>query len=146
MNSPAVAVLPGDPIRRAAVCMQVQAVGCVLVTEDGALLGIVTDRDIAVRAVAPGLDEEAPVSLVMSEPVVAVEADADLAEAYRTFRRSGVRRIAVVAEGRPVGLLAIDDLFMDIFQRYADLLGPVSWSTLSDQQLDDGPTSPRPGR
>jgi CBS domain-containing protein len=139
MNAPAVTVGPGDTIRQAAVCLDAHGVGCVLVTVDGVPLGVVTDRDLAVRALAPGLDPQAPVSLVMSEPVVTLDAEADIAEAYRTFRRSGVRRLPVVSQGRLVGLLAVDDLFLDVFQRYADLLGPVSWSALRDTPLDEGP-------
>jgi CBS domain-containing protein len=140
MNSPTVTVGPGDPIRQAAVAMQAHGVGSVLVTVDSVPLGMVTDRDVAVRAVAPGLDPEAPVTLIMSEPVVTVDADADVADAYRTFRRSGVRRLPVLCQDRLVGLLAVDDLFLDVFQRYADLLGPVSWSALQDQPLDEGPS------
>lgn len=138
MNAPAVTMGPGDSIRQAAASMRAHDVGCVLVTVDGAPLGVVTDRDLAVRAVAPGLDPEAPVTMVMSEPVVTVDAEADLADAYRAFRRSGLRRLPVLRRNRLVGLLAIDDLFLDVFQRYADLLGPVSWSVLPDQPLDEG--------
>ncbi len=139
MNAPTVTVGPDDSIRRAAESMRAHDVGCVLVTADGAPLGVVTDRDIAVRAVAPGHDMGAPVATIMSEPVVTLDADADLADAYRAFRRSGRRRLPVVVQGRTVGLLAVDDLFLDVFQRYADLLGPVSWSTLTDEPLDEGP-------
>lgn len=139
MNAPTVTVGPGDSIRQAAICLHAHNVGCVLVTVDGLPLGIVTDRDLALRALAPGLDPQAPVSLVMSEPVVTIDAEADLAEAYRAFRHSGVRRLPVVSRQRLVGLLAVDDLFLDVFQRYADLLGPVSWSALHDRPLDEGP-------
>jgi CBS domain-containing protein len=145
MNGPTVTVGPGDSVQQAARSMEAHKVGCVLVTVDGAPLGVVTDRDIVVRAVAPGLDLEGPVTMIMSEPVVTIEADADLTDAYQTFRRTGVRRLPVVFQGRLVGLLAIDDLFLDVFQRYADLLGPVSWSTLHDQPLDEGPTRPPAG-
>ncbi|WP_042381044.1 CBS domain-containing protein [Streptacidiphilus melanogenes] len=139
MNSPTVTVGPGDSIRRAAESMRAHDVGCVLVTRDGAPLGVVTDRDTTVRAVALGGDLEAPVTTVMSEPVVTLDADADLADAYRAFRRSGRRRLPAVVQGRVVGLLAVDDLFLDVFQRYADLLGPVSWSALTDEPFDEGP-------
>jgi CBS domain-containing protein len=139
MNSPTVAVAPGDTIQQAAVCLEAHSVGCVLVTVDGVPLGIVTDRDLVVRALAPGLDPQSPVSLVMTEPVVTVDAEADIEEAYQTVRRSGVRRLPVVSGRRLVGLLAVDDLLLDVFQRYADLLGPVSWSALHDRPLDEGP-------
>lgn len=144
MNAPAVTVGPGDPIRQAAVAMHAHDVGCVFVTAGGVPLGVLTDRDVAMRAVAPGLDPVAPVSLIMSEPVVTIDAEADLADAYRAFRRSGLRRLPAVHRERLVGVLAIDDLFLDVFQRYADLLGPVSWSTLRDQPLDQGPLGKLP--
>jgi CBS-domain-containing membrane protein len=141
MSRPSVTVGPSDSIRQAAISMRVHAVGCVLVVKDGAPIGIVTDRDIAVRAVAPNLDPGAPVELVMSEPVAILPADADLAAAYRTFRRTAIRRLPVVHQDRLVGMLTIDDLFLDVFQRYADLLGPVSWSALHDRPLDQGPAA-----
>jgi signal-transduction protein with cAMP-binding, CBS, and nucleotidyltransferase domain len=144
MNSPTVTVGAADSIRQAAEAMRAHDVGCVLVTADGVPLGVVTDRDIAIRVVALGLDPADPVTTVMSKPVVTVDADADLADAYRDFRRSGRRRLPVLVKGRVVGLLAIDDLFLDVFQRFADLLGPVSWSALTDEPLDEGPSdSPR---
>jgi CBS domain-containing protein len=80
----------------------------------------------------------------MSKPVVTVDADADVADAYRDFRRSGRRRLPVLVQGCLVGLLAIDDLFLDVFQRFADLLGPVSWSALTDEPLDEGPSGSPP--
>jgi signal-transduction protein with cAMP-binding, CBS, and nucleotidyltransferase domain len=148
MNSPTVIVQPGDSIRQAAEAMRTHDVGCVLVTADGMPLGVVTDRDIAIRAVALRLDPAEPVTTIMSKPVVTVDADADLADAYRDFRRSGRRRLPVLVQGCVVGLLAIDDLFLDVFQRFADLLGPVSWSALTDEPLDEGPSvsPPEPAR
>ncbi|MCX4404565.1 MULTISPECIES: cyclic nucleotide-binding/CBS domain-containing protein [unclassified Streptomyces] len=112
--------------------MTERAVGSVLVVEDDALLGIVTDRDLALRGMGGGLAPEAPVDAVMSAQVVTVDADDDLQVAYLTFRRTGVRRLPVLDGGRVVGVLAVDDLFLDVFRRLADLLGPVTWSVLHE--------------
>ncbi|MFF7903174.1 MULTISPECIES: CBS domain-containing protein [unclassified Streptomyces] len=132
MTAPAVCVPPhvslAEVSRRMAEC----AVGSVLVVEDGALRGIVTDRDLAVRGMGGGLGTEARVEAVMSVRVATIEAADDLQSAYRSFRRTGVRRLPVLAAGRVVGVLTIDDLFLEVFRRLADLLGPVAWSVLQE--------------
>ncbi|RVU22748.1 CBS domain-containing protein [Streptomyces antnestii] len=132
MAAPPVCVAPHDSLAEATRLMVESAVGSLLVIRDGAVCGIVTDRDIAVRGMGGGLDREARVDAVMSARVVAVEADDDLDMAYRTFRRTGVRRLPVLREGEAVGVLTIDDLFLDVLGRLADLLGPVSWSVLQE--------------
>ncbi|MFG2884176.1 CBS domain-containing protein [Streptomyces sp. NPDC048297] len=138
MTAPPVCVAPRVPLvevtRRMAEC----AVGSVLVVENGALRGIVTDRDLALRGMGGGMAPEAPVDAVMSAEVVTVDADDDLQVAYRAFRRTEVRRLPVLDGGRVVGVLTIDDLFLDVFRRLGDLLGPVAWSVL---QEPPGPTS-----
>ncbi|MER6216975.1 CBS domain-containing protein [Streptomyces sp. NPDC001674] len=132
MSAPAVSVTPTTTVTEAARRMAVHGVGCLAVTEGGALRGIVTDRDIAVRAVASGLDGDGPVRQVMTTPAVTVGVDDDIHTAYRTFRNSGVRRLPVLDGHRVVGVLTVDDLLMDVFRRVADLLGPVAWSVLEE--------------
>ncbi|MDF3293607.1 CBS domain-containing protein [Streptomyces silvisoli] len=133
MISPPVTVAPQASVRAAAFRMDEQSVGSVLVAEDGTLRGVLTDRDVVVRAVAPGLPTDTTtVAELMSTHPVTVDVTDSVDAAYRAFRRSGVRRLPVVDGRRLVGVLTIDDLFLDVFQRFADLLGPVSWSTLQE--------------
>lgn len=132
MTSPPVCVAPHVSLGEVTRRMAERAVGSVLVVEDGALRGIVTDRDLALRGVGGGLAPGAPAVAVMSAQVVTVDADDDLQVAYLTFRRTGVRRLPVLDEGRVVGVLTVDDLFLDVFRRLADLLGPVTWSVLQE--------------
>ncbi|MFJ5534835.1 CBS domain-containing protein [Streptomyces sp. NPDC093261] len=132
MSAPAVALPPRAPLAEAARRMDEYGIGSVLVVEGGALRGIVTDRDLAVRGLGRGLDSGAPVEAVMSPQVITVGADDDVYVAYRTLRRSGVRRLPVVDGQRVVGMLTVDDLLLDVFQRVADLLGPVAWSILEE--------------
>ncbi|WP_336113651.1 CBS domain-containing protein [Streptomyces sp. PTD9-10] len=132
MTAPPVCVAPGDSLAEATRMMARSAVGSLLVVEEGALRGIVTDRDLAVRGLGGGLDREARVDAVMSAPVVTVDVDDDVQVAYETFRRSGVRRLPVLHKGEASGVLTIDDLFLDVFRRLADLLGPVAWSVLQE--------------
>ncbi|WP_344439746.1 CBS domain-containing protein [Kitasatospora nipponensis] len=132
MTSPPVVVAPRVTVRQAAQRMDEEAVGCLLVADGEHLCGVVTDRDLALRALARGLDATAPVAELMSTPVVTLDVTDDLETAYRLFRRSGVRRLPVLDDHRPVGMLAVDDLFRDVLQHLADLLGPISWSVLHE--------------
>ncbi|MFJ6486504.1 MULTISPECIES: CBS domain-containing protein [unclassified Streptomyces] len=132
MSAPAVSVNATTTIGEAARRMDVYGVGCLVVTEGEGLHGIVTDRDIAVRAVAAGLDLDEPVRKIMTTPVVTVALASDIHTAYETFRNSSVRRLPVLDGQRVVGMLTVDDLLMDVFRRVADLLGPVAWSVLEE--------------
>ncbi len=141
MISPPVTVAPDASVRAAALRMDERSVGSVLVAEDGTLRGVLTDRDVVVRAVAPGLPVDATtVAEVMSAHPVTVDVTDSVDAAYRAFRRSGVRRLPVLDGHRLVGVLTIDDLFLDVFQRFADLLGPVSWSTVQEPPARQHPT------
>ncbi|MFD6111189.1 CBS domain-containing protein [Streptomyces yangpuensis] len=149
MAAPAVRVTGSTTVRDAARRMVVHGVGCLTVTEGQELLGVVTDRDIVLRGVATGLGLESPVREIMTAPAVTIGADDDISAAYRMFRTSGVRRLPVLDGGRVVGMLTVDDLLMDVFQRVADLLGPIAWSVLDEPpgpRDEIGPRAPEDGK
>ncbi|MEU9849606.1 CBS domain-containing protein [Streptomyces sp. NPDC047985] len=133
MSSPAVTAAPATSLRDVARLMDAHGVGAVVMTESGFPAGIVTDRDLALRALASGLDPESPVSGAMSSPVITVDVNDGAQEAYRIFRRCGVRRLPVLDERQVIGVLTVDDMLMDVFRRMADLLGgPIAWSVLEE--------------
>ena len=66
----------------------------------------------------------------MSSPVVSIEADADMHAAYAIFRSNAVRRLAVLDGGRFAGMLAIDDLLINLAADLADLVRPVTAETI----------------
>ncbi|MEV7391884.1 CBS domain-containing protein [Streptomyces sp. NPDC091215] len=133
MTALPVAVAPDVRLAEAARRMVQAAVGSVLVVDDeDRLVGIVTDRDIALRGLGDGLDRDAKVAAVMSGRVVTVDAGDDVQAAYRVFRRTGVRRLPVLELDRAVGMLTVDDLFLDVFRALADLLGPLARTVLQE--------------
>ncbi|MFG2309202.1 cyclic nucleotide-binding/CBS domain-containing protein [Streptomyces sp. NPDC048566] len=142
MTAPGVRVGPGASLSEAARVMARAGVGSLLVVEDGTLRGIVTDRDLALRGLGESLPAGAPVSAVMSAEVATVDAGDDLDAAYRTFRRRGFRRLPVLRGGEPVGVLTVDDLFLDVLGRLGALLGPVAQSILHDPEPVPGPGQP----
>jgi len=104
-----------ETIRTAAQRMAEHDVGTLVVleTEDGVkTVGIVTDRDIVTRCVAPSLDPDRQrVSSVMTSPVHTVDEQTPVEEAIRTMARVGARRLVVLGEAdRPVGVLSLDDV------------------------------------
>ena len=100
------------PVVQCARLLEDRDIGALGVMREGELIGVLTDRDIAIRAVARELDPRTtPAGDIATPDVVAVGADAPVEEAEQRMRRRAVRRVFVVADnGRPVGILTLDDL------------------------------------
>jgi CBS domain-containing protein len=84
------------------------AIGCVVVTEDDRPIGIVTDRDIALRVVAQHKKADGRIDDVMTTNPVVLEADSDLREAITIFTSHPFRRLPLVRDGRFLGMLTSD--------------------------------------
>lgn len=109
---PVVTVTPERSVREAAQRMGQSGVGALVVVEEGAPVGMVTDRDIALEVLCKRLDADAvPVREIMHRPVVTLPEDTSIREATRFLRLHALRRLPVVDDsGRVVGLIAVDDL------------------------------------
>jgi CBS domain-containing protein len=105
---------PSASVVEAAQRMRDMNIGAVVVTDGQNLRGIVTDRDIVVRAVAQG-DSIGQRSLdsVCSGSVMTVSPDDDADRAVNMMREKSVRRVPVVSGGQVVGVLSLGDLAME---------------------------------
>ena len=99
---------PATPVHKAAQRMAARNVGAILVVrKDGRLVGIITERDIAFRVVAHGLDPRAtPISEVMTASPVTIEADRPFGYALVVMHRRGFRHLPVLKDGLPVGVIS----------------------------------------
>jgi CBS domain-containing protein len=120
MTSAPASLRPAQPLTEAAKAMREQGIGSVLVVDDGRLKGLVTDRDIVVRAVADGRDPgRTTLAEVCSPDLVTAAPDDDADTAVQRMRERGVRRIPVVDGDRPVGVLSIGDMAIERDERSA---------------------------
>jgi CBS domain-containing protein len=100
---------PESTLQDAASAMKAHDIGSLPVCEGKRVVGIITDRDIAIRGVAEGRDPgSTKVRDCMSKDIVSVREDSDLKEAERLMRERQLRRLPVLnGEGNLVGYLAI---------------------------------------
>ncbi|WP_369268856.1 CBS domain-containing protein [Streptomyces sp. R11] len=115
MTTDLMTVEPQASVQAVARMMRDEDIGAVLVTEGGRLRGLVSDRDLVVRAVAEGGDpDRTTVAQACSEDLVTVGPDDDLILAVQVMREHSVRRVPVVdRESHPVGIVAIADLAIE---------------------------------
>jgi signal-transduction protein with cAMP-binding, CBS, and nucleotidyltransferase domain len=128
-------------VREAAAAMEEAGVGALGVLDGEELVGIVTDRDLVRRAMAKGLPGDARVDGVMSCPVLVIDAEADLHDAFAMFRDRGVRRLAVTQRGRFEGMITVDDLLIEIARDLTDLVRPVRREVLFADHDSPVPTT-----
>ncbi len=118
-----VSVKPDATVQFVAELMKEKNIGCVVVTQNHKPVGIVTDRDIALRGVSLcGDPEEALIESVMSTDILTIRKDAGIFDAIQEMKSAGVRRMPIVdSAGRLVGLLTVDDLIRLLAREMADI-------------------------
>lgn len=111
MTSNPTAITPQTTAQEAARLMKTEDVGSLPIVEDGRLVAVITDRDLAVRVLAEGQGADTPVFDTASKDVVTIDPQQSLEEAARLMAEHQVRRLPVVEEdGRLVGVLAQADV------------------------------------
>lgn len=120
-------VSPNDTIQNAARIMRDEDTGAVPVVENGRPVGMVTDRDIVVRAVAEGEQLNRPVRDIVSSDVVTARPDMSTKEAAKLMSEHQIRRLPVVENDRLVGIVSLGDLAVkDSDDRAGDALEDIS--------------------
>ena len=108
-----VVYLPDDtPVDEAAQAMRDQSIGDLVVTHGPTIIGMVTDRDIVVRAIAENLSPRTTtLGSITSRELLMVEQSATVEEAVQAMRDRGVRRLLVCdADRKAVGIISLSDI------------------------------------
>ena len=101
---------PDATLKEVAELMLENDIGVVLVMDGDRLRGLITDRDIVVRAVAFGHDAGTPVRDYLTESPHTIDGDTEQEEAARTMARLQVRRLPVTVDGVVTGIVSLGDL------------------------------------
>lgn len=118
MTEDLVKLQSSDSLVDAARRMREADIGDVIVMADGDMCGLVTDRDIVVRAIADGMDpRSATLGDVCTHEVATVGPDDPVDAAVQIMRDRAVRRVPVVTGNRPVGIVSIGDLAIELDER-----------------------------
>jgi signal-transduction protein with cAMP-binding, CBS, and nucleotidyltransferase domain len=125
-RKPVVSIPVAASIVSAARLMDREVVGALVVVDGDRPVGVVTDRDITVRAVGRGVPADARIDAVMSPGVIALDADAELRQALPIFHSHAIRRLPLVADGRVVGMLTTDDLLIDLVADLGEIVRPIT--------------------
>ena len=107
-------VATSTTLEQAARHMRDAGIGNVIVLEGEKITGILTDRDIVVRAIAEGWDPtQTPVGEVASRDLTTIAPDETVDAAVALMRERSIRRLPVVQSGRPVGIVSLGDLALE---------------------------------
>jgi CBS domain-containing protein len=103
-----------DTVKRAAELMKEHNIGSIPVCRDEKVVGIITDRDIAVRTVADGKNSlEQKVKDIMSSNPVVGKPEMDIHDAARIMSERQIRRLPIVENNNLVGIVALGDLAVE---------------------------------
>ena len=112
-----ICVRSGDMVVEALRQMRDNRVRSVLVIDDGALAGIVTQGDCAIKVLLPGLDaKQTPVSQVMTRNPVTIKTSDQLEACMGLMAARGFRHLPVMDSGKVVGVISIGDVVKDVIR------------------------------
>ena len=120
MSAAPVCMAATESVTAAARAMKERRIGTVLVVSGGRLEGLVTDRDITIRVLAENRDPATTrLGEICTGELAVLGPDDDIQHADRLVRERAVRRLPVIADGVPVGVVSIGDLALDRDERSA---------------------------
>lgn len=111
-------------VAEAARIMRDRNIGDVIVLEDGTVCGIVTDRDIVVRSLAKNGGPQTMLGDICSRTLVTLEPENKIGDAIKLMEEKALRRLPVVEDGKPVGIVSLGDLALERDRKSA--LGQIS--------------------
>lgn len=128
LNRDVITIVPTAPVSEAAYLMMREEIGSLVVVDDQMFpVGIVTDRDLVISAIAEGKNpEESIVEEVMTKDVVYVEEETNILDILNTMSEYSIRRMPVTKDGRLTGIISVDDLIVVIATELVDLAMAVS--------------------
>jgi len=110
MTKALVSVDPATSLYQISKMMEQGGMGSILVKKDGVPSGIITDRDFAIKIAAYGVSMDSPVEKIATFPLQTINSNDSLLDAAKTMADKKIRKLAVVEEGKVVGIITSTDL------------------------------------
>jgi len=110
MTKALVSVDPVTSLYQISKMMEQGGMGSILVKKDGVPSGIITDRDFAIKIAAYGVSMDSPVEKIATFPLQTINSNDSLLDAAKTMADKKIRKLAVVEEGKVVGIITSTDL------------------------------------
>jgi len=110
MTKALVSVDPATSLNQISKMMEQGGMGSILVKKDGVPSGIITDRDFAIKIAAYGVSMDSPVEKIATFPLQTINSNDSLLDAAKTMADKKIRKLAVVEEGKIVGIITSTDL------------------------------------
>lgn len=111
MAKPVITIDKDGFVHEVAKIMTEKGIGCIVVTDKDAPVGMVTERDILQRVVAKGLDaSKVKMKDIMTKPLVTINGSIPIINAIRVMEKNKVRRLPVVEKGKLIGIVTQRDL------------------------------------
>lgn len=129
----------GTTVEDAASQMRDHHVGALVVVDADAITGIVTDRDIVVRAIAGGVPLDGRVDAIMTQDPLTIDAASDLDDALAIFDKHAFRRLPVTRDGKLTGMLTLDDLIPILAAELSEVARPILGEALFPAETQPSP-------
>ena len=113
-----VAVSPFTPLSQAIEAMKSDEGGCVIVSDDGRVAGIFTERDLLTKIIGQQVDLDSPISQWMHPTVETLSPDATIGDAVKLMNDRGFRNIPLVKKGELIGLISVFDIITYLAECY----------------------------
>ncbi|HEY5649737.1 MAG TPA: CBS domain-containing protein [Nitrospiria bacterium] len=111
--------------QEAARTMRDKKIGSLIVTQGEKEAGIISETDLARKAVADGMDaQKTPVSALMSSPIISIEINETPERANEVMKQEGIRHLGITENGKLVGIISVRDL-LRYFKVYYDGIGSL---------------------
>ena len=128
-----------------AALMTSSGVGCVIVVDGDAPVGVVTDRDIVTRGVARQYPSDGRIDGLMSMGLIALDVGYDLDDLLHVFRDHAIRRVPIVDHDRVVGVVSLDDIMVFVAEQLSGvskvLAGQIMFPHAGDEARTPAPVS-----
>ena len=114
MSTSLISVNPATTVLQIAKMMEQGEIGAIIVKENGIPVGIITDRDFAIKIAANNRSFDTPVEKIMSSPLVTISHNEPISSAVKIMSSKKIRKLAVSENGKIIGIVTSTDIVNQI--------------------------------